>query len=96
MFNLGTLPEMISRGELITDYLRNSHLRHPEQRGEIPCTRAQTIRHLDRRGNWLVETCHYQRPDGSIGASGLLDPKRINEGDTILMVKPDDEAMMTP
>jgi hypothetical protein len=92
MFNLGPLPEMISQGDLAPKFLRDSHLRHPEERGERPCTRAQTIRYSDRNGNWRVETFHYQRVDGSIGASGQRDPKRVNEGDTVLVVKP----MMTP
>lgn len=92
LFNRGPLPDMISRGDLAPKFLRDSHLKDPEERGERPCTRAQTIRYSDPDGNWLVETFHYQRTDGSIGASGLRDPKRINAGETIFVAR----AIMAP
>ena len=89
MFNLGPLPEMITRGDLEPQYLRDSHLKNPEERGELPCTRGQMIRYSVPGGHWIVETFHFERQGGGIGASGLRDPKRINEGDTIFIAKPD-------
>ncbi len=96
MFNCGPLPAMITRGELEPLYLRDSHLTNPEDRGELPCTRGQMIRYSAPGGHWVVETFHFERHGGGIGASGLHDPKRINEGDTIFVAKVKPSAMMTP
>ena len=58
-------------------FLRNSHLQHPESKGEPWCTRSQMIRFLDETGQWLYEAHQYLRPNGEIGGKGLPDPKRV-------------------
>lgn len=48
--------------------------------GEPPGTRSQRVEYWDSTGSELVKvaTCHrYLRPDGSLGASGKPDPKRV-------------------
>ena len=48
--------------------------------GEPPGTRSQMVR-LYAPGDYRVCDFHrYLRPDGSIGASGLLDPKGLSLG----------------
>ncbi len=88
LFNEGVYPGMIARGELKPKApFRNAHLQDPQGRGEPPCTHSQMIRYLDRSGQWVVEIHQYRRPDGSIGASGKLDPKRLRIGNTILVAE---------
>jgi hypothetical protein len=59
-------------------------LKHPEDVGEPPGTIAQALRYVDGLGMWRVEGFRYVREDGRIGASGLLDPKRLVLGNAIL------------
>lgn len=46
-------------------------------------TRSLYIRYYDADGNWVVGMHMYLLPDGSIGASGLEDPKHVVIDDTI-------------
>ena len=80
---------MIVKGLLIPQqpYLRDAHLKEPERKGEPWCTRGQMIRYLDPDGQWVVEVFQYLRPDGSLGASGKPDPKRIRIGSTIFIAE---------
>ncbi len=68
--------------------IRNKVLRHPEMKGEPPGTRSQLIRYLDQKGSWVVEVHQYLRPDGTLGASGRPDPKRLRLGGIIYAVAP--------
>jgi len=86
MFNKSQYPEQIRGKKLVPYYLRHRHLEHPEERGEPWCTHAQMIRYCDRKGRWKVELFQYLRPDGSIGASGKPDPKRIFLDGTIYKI----------
>lgn len=81
MFNESGISKQITSGLLIPEYLRNDHLKHPEERGLPYCTRAQMIRYLDFSGQQVAEVFQYKRPDGNLGASGLPDPKRLWIGD---------------
>lgn len=74
---------MIEDGALKPVYLRNDHLLNPERLGEPQCTRGQMIRYLDSKGRWLVEVFQYLREDGTLGASGKPDPKRLRLGQTV-------------
>ena len=87
-FNNGPLPEMITQGRLQQEYLRNAHLTKESAAfaNEPFCTHAQTIRYVDDNGVWQVEVFQYKRADGTIGASGKPDPKRLRMGDVILVV----------
>jgi hypothetical protein len=78
-FNASQYPIMILQGKLKAKFIGNRHLKHPEERREPEpyCTRGQTIRYSDVNGKWQVEVFQYLRPDGTLGASGKQDPKRM-------------------
>lgn len=85
-FNNSQYPSLIANGQLASEVVRDSHLEHPEDRSEPWCTRSQMIRYRDARGRLLVEVHQYLRPDGTLGASGRADPKRLRQGARILYV----------
>ena len=45
------------------------------------------IRYCDEQGALVVEVFQYLRSDGSLGASGLQDPKRMRVGNEIWRVE---------
>jgi hypothetical protein len=47
------------------------------------CNHSQIIHYLDSQGNFLVTVHQYLRQGGSLGASGLPDPKRMRIGNEI-------------
>ena len=85
-FNASQIPGAIERGELTAHFLRDAHILQPESVGESYCTRGQMIRYVDARGTWIVEVFQYLRPDGSLGASGRMDPKRMRIGAEVWVV----------
>jgi len=89
LFNESQFPQMITSGQLVSAYLRNMHLINPSSVGEPWCTYAQMIRYVDETGRWVVEVFQYLRPDGSIGASGKADPKRIRLNDMVYILQID-------
>ncbi len=82
-------PEMIAKGELVPKYLRDKELKNPHNRRfpEPIGTKSQMIRYVDRSGKWFVEIHQYLRPDGTLGASGKPDPKRLKINDMIYIAK---------
>jgi hypothetical protein len=53
-------------------------------------SRSQIIAYVDPQGVRVAEVHQYLQPDGSIGASGLPDPKRLLINDLLyIVVKPD-------
>jgi hypothetical protein len=71
----GELSAVIDR-----DYLAPTSQRQP------PATRAQRVLYFD--GDVQVAVVHqYVLPGGSLGASGLPDPKWLRDGATILMLE---------
>lgn len=86
LFNASQYPAMIENGELEVEALRDSHLKR-KHHGEEPCTRSQTLRFKDAEGRWIVEVHQYLRQDGTIGASGQPDPKRMRHQGRILLAK---------
>jgi len=91
MFNEGGLWEMTKSGELSTVTLED---RHPALTvaNEPFCTYSQMISYRDRSDNEVARVHQYLRPDGTIGASGKPDPKRVFIGGTLfrLIRKPKD------
>ena len=87
MFNESQYPQMILDGRLIPELLRDSPLKNPRRCGEPPGSRGQLIRYRNKSGQWLVEIFQYLRPDGTIGASGRPDPKRLRIGNTIFIAE---------
>jgi len=85
IFNNSQCSVRISKGLLVPQLLRDNVLQNPNLKGEPPGTRSQTIRYSDLAGQWVVVIHQYLRPDGSLGASGKPDPKRLRIGDTIFL-----------
>ena len=83
IFNKSQYPNMLSNNELAAEYIRSSHLQNPEKVGEPWCTHSQMIRYYNKNREWVVEVHQYLRKDGSIGASGLPEPKRLRIGNVI-------------
>jgi hypothetical protein len=80
-------------GEFTTVTLEH---RHPAltAASEPHCTYSQMISYRDASGNEMARVHQYLRPDGTIGASGKPDPKRIFVGGTLyrLFKKPKDHV----
>lgn len=72
-------------GEITTKIIRNSHKRVPPE-GEPICTRSQMVKYYSRDGEVVAVVHQYLRPDGTIGASGKPDPKKLYLTDEILYV----------
>ena len=77
-FNDGGYWERVQSGELSAVLLED---RHPALTAakEPTCTHSQMISYRDQNGNEIARVHQYLRPDGSIGASGKPDPKRLFE-----------------
>lgn len=76
--------ERANVGELWTIVRKDAHP-SPGPAGEPHCTRSQIIYYYE--GLTRVAVAHqYLRRDGSLGASGMPDPKRLLVGDEILFV----------
>ena len=61
----------------------------PADAGQPPGTRTQMIKYFRQSDGALVAIVHrYLLPDGTIGASGLPDPKWLRDGDKILILAP--------
>lgn len=86
IYNNSQYPILVAGGKLRKEFLRNSHLKEPEKRGEPVCTHGQMIRYYDENGEWVLEVFQYLRPDKTIGAGGKPDPKRLRIGNTIYAV----------
>jgi hypothetical protein len=77
---LGIL-DQLQRGELRAEIDRS--WRAPAERGQPAGTLGQRVQYF--RGAELTAVVHqYLLPDGSIGGSGLPDPKWLRDGDRIL------------
>ena len=87
LFNESQYPDTIARGLLTPKLLRDDVLKEPGERGEPPGTRGQLVRYSDHNGRWVVEVFQYLRPDGTIGASGRPDPKRLRLGGKIYVAQ---------
>src|SRR3954447_15727120 len=58
----------------------------PASRRQPPGTLTQRIIYL--QGQTQIAVCHrYLRPNGTLGASGLPDPKWLRDGNRILMIE---------
>jgi len=81
LFNYYIVPA-INRGDVAPKIKRDSPA-DPVRSGQPPGSRSQTIHLLEVATGQIVAKTHcYRLPDGSIGASGKLDPKWIMIGDT--------------
>ncbi len=78
LFNANYL-DRIRTGEIQEIVIRGAG-RHPSlyAANEPYCTESQQISYIDRQsGQELARAHRYLRPNGTLGASGLPDPKRV-------------------
>lgn len=85
LFNEIGCEQKIKNGEFREKLLKDNHPSAPKA-NEPYCTRSQIIAYLDSKGKAVLMVHQYKRIDGSLGASGHQDPKRIRIGDTIYYV----------
>jgi hypothetical protein len=89
MFNEGGYWDKAKSGEFTTVTLEH---RHPSltAANEPFCTFSQMISYRDASDNEMARVHQYLRPDGTVGASGKPDPKRLFVDGTLyrLMRKP--------
>lgn len=76
LFNDGHYWQRAIAGELTTTVMED---RHPSLTvaNEPFCTRSQMVSYRDPTGNEVARVHQYLRTDGTIGASGRPDPKRL-------------------
>jgi hypothetical protein len=85
LFRAPSVEGGIVSGELRPQLLREGHP-SPKKSGEPFCTRSQILAFYDYN-NTGIAVCHqYLRPDGRIGASGKMDPKRVSIRGTVYFV----------
>ncbi len=77
IFNERGIFKKVKTGELTTHVKRNSHPTNPPPAGEPICTWSQIVYYYTQEGEPVAIVHQFLRPDGTIGASGLPDPKRI-------------------
>jgi hypothetical protein len=76
MFNDGNYQARVESGELRPHILKERHPSSPK--ANVPsCTKSQIIAYLDSNGNEIAVVHQYLLPNGSLGASGFPDPKRL-------------------
>ncbi len=74
MFNENRYAERARVGEFMVRVTRDGHP-SPERSGEPDCTRSQILAYFDGNGQKVALVHQYLRPDGSLGGSGMQDPK---------------------
>lgn len=82
LFKNHSFLDRIQRGEL-TPCLKGKarHVSNPSHTEH--CSMSQMVYYFDRQGRPLVLAHQYVRSDGTLGASGLPDPKRLQIGDIV-------------
>lgn len=76
LFNGGCFWERVCSGELHAQVETESHP-SPLKSGQPLCTRSQMVAYFNANKQEVARVHQYKRPDGSIGASGRPDPKRV-------------------
>ncbi len=77
LFNASEYPLMINNGELEKVILKTKTLQNPGLRHLPNGTKSEIILYRDRARDLFVIIHQYLKPDGTLGASGKPDPKRI-------------------
>jgi hypothetical protein len=76
LFVAARIEQKEAQGILTTKHTYDRHLAIPP--GNEPyCTRSQCKGYFDHHGRKVAEVHYYLRPNGTIAASGLLDPKEV-------------------
>lgn len=85
-FNRSQIIDQVRAGQLDTITKRSSH-RAPPPPSEPFCTQSQILYYYTKEGTPVAVVHQYLRPDGTIGGSGLPDPKRLFLKDRIISVR---------
>jgi len=85
LFNAQDFTARATSGQIKIVIRKERHLLFPvaEAKGMPRCTVGQFVEYLDDQGQWIAQAYQYVKPDGSLGASGKPDPKRIRQGGKI-------------
>jgi hypothetical protein len=76
IFNEADFEGRARSADLQIRVLREHHPSAPK--ASVPfCTRSQSIAYLDANGDEVAMAHRYVQPDGTLGASGFPDPKRV-------------------
>ena len=76
----------VKSGQLVARLRKNSHREKPPA-SEPVCTWSQILVYYSLDGKPVAIVHQYLRPDGTIGGSGLPDPKRLFFPDRIVSVR---------
>lgn len=49
-------------------------------------TRSERVNYVDHNGRYVATVHQYRKPDGTLGASGLPDPKRVRIGNVVYIL----------
>jgi hypothetical protein len=77
-FNAGGYWERVKAGTLRAVVLQDRHPSLPAA-NEPFCTKSQMVSYRESSGDEVARVHQYLRPDGTLGASGRPDPKRLCE-----------------
>lgn len=75
LFNQGRYADLVSYGALSEKLIREGS--PSPSVNEPPGTRSQILAYLDDKGQQVCIVHQYLRPDGTLGASGKPDPKKL-------------------
>jgi|SRR5208282_4126819 len=85
LFNEGKFAERAKSGEfrkrMVSDQYAN-----PTKTGMPPGTKTQMVEYIDANDNQIALVHQYRLPDGSIGASGKPDPKKLLIGEYLYLI----------
>jgi hypothetical protein len=91
LFNNGRYWQMVQEGILQQTLLKDRHPTSP--RAPVPyCTRSQYISYSDDAGQEIARVHQYLLPDGTLGASGKPDPKRLLHDGILYFPLPEPDA----
>jgi hypothetical protein len=76
LFNDGGYWAKAQAGELCQQLMTDRHPSSPKANVPI-CTQSQLISYLNAAGQEIARVHQYLQPDGTLGASGKPDPKRL-------------------
>lgn len=74
LFNDGKYAEQVQAGTLTVKIVKD---KHPAPQFLPFCTRSQLLSYHEKSGKKIAIVHQYLKPDGTIGASGLPDPKLL-------------------
>ena len=83
VFNDGDYQGRLTRGQLVARIIADNHPSKSKAR-EPYCTRSQVLQYRRTDGAVVALVHRYLRQDGTLGASGVVDPKRIYLASEIL------------